>query len=299
MQMKAAVIDNQEFRITGKAIRMMSLRNDYLDEIRDPELVINACREQKIPADILTFSQHIPDTHPKYAYHMEWETIAVIPITSYEEWFKRQIDHDTRKAINKAQKSGVKVIVQKFDGEVVRGLVGIFNETPIRQGRLYPFYGLGADAVAKIWSSDLHRCDFIVAYVGNEIAGFIKLLYAKERALMTGTLAKLVHRDKAVMNALIAKSVEVCAAKAVPYLLYGKYNYGNKNEDDGLTVFKRHNGCQKIDEPRYYMPLSPRGWVGYKLGLHRGLSGILHPKAIQLLNSIRSSWYSRRYGQKQ
>ena len=40
-------------------------------------------KESEIKADIFTFSQKLPDTTPKHEYHLEWENVAVIPITTF------------------------------------------------------------------------------------------------------------------------------------------------------------------------------------------------------------------------
>ena len=63
------------------------------------------------------------------------------------------------------------------------------------------------------------------------------------------------HRDKAPTNALIAKAVEVCAEKGISYLTYGKYHYGKKDAKS-LSDFKMRHGFDKIDIPRYYVPLT-------------------------------------------
>ena len=94
------------------------------------------------------------------------------------------------------------------------------------------------------------------------------------------------------MNAILSKSVELCAAKGIPLLVYGQFIYGRKGEDS-LTVFKMHNGFKRIEIPRYYVPLSIRGRVGLCLGLHRGLSNFLPGPVLRLALKVRSKWYNR------
>ena len=290
-------LNGKEFRISGKFVRVMSLREELLDTIEDPNVLVSICKERNISADILTFTQHLPDLSPKFVFHMEWDNIAAVPISTYEEWLMNQVSKNTRKKVKKAQKIGVSVSVVNLDRKLAEGMVEIFNETPVRRGKLYPYFGKNAEEVEKEWSPDLERSDFVVAYFKSEIIGFIKLLYSKAYARASGTITKLSHRDKSPMNALLAKAVEICADKKIPYLIYGKYVYGRKGEDS-LTAFKRHNGFRRIDVPRYYIPLSLRGKIGLKLGLHHGLSGVLPDRILRILSRIRSLWYSRMIKQK-
>jgi hypothetical protein len=288
--MSIVEIDKQEFRINQGLLRILSLREDLLDKVEDPYAVVDLCRKNHVPADILTFTQHLPDLSPKFEFHMEWDNIAAIPISTYENWLYRQVHQNTRKRIRKAHKSGVNIEVRDFNETLIRGLVDIFNETPVRRGRRFPYFGKTEADVENEWSPDLERSEFIVADYNEEIIGFIKFLYCESYARASGTLTKLSHRDKSPMNALIAKAVEICVEKKIPYLIYGKYVYGKKGED-GLTDFKRHNGFQRINVPRYYIPLSLRGTIGLKLGLHHGILTLLPSGVLRELSAIRSLWY--------
>jgi hypothetical protein len=62
----------------------------------------------------------------------------------------------------------------------------------------------------------------------------------------------------------LAKAVERCAEKGIPYLAYAYWL------DDGLRDFKRSNGFQKFDLPRYFVPLTCKGEFALNLGLHLG-----------------------------
>ena len=110
----------------------------------------------------------------------------------------------------------------------------------------------------KDWSKDIDLSTFLGAYYDDELIGFIKLLNAGKFMRTSGTIAKIKYRKKSPMNALIAKAVEICEMKNSAYLVYGKFVYGKKGPD-GLSDFKRYNGFQKIDLPRYYIPLNIKG----------------------------------------
>jgi hypothetical protein len=104
-------------------------------------------------------------------------------------------------------------------------------------------------------------------------------------------LSQNEHFDKRPTNALLAKAVEICAAKGVSHFVYRKYIYGS-NSDSQLTEFKRRNGFEQIRFPTYYVPLTVRGRVVIQLGLHLGLKGILPENLTSFLLNLRSKWYS-------
>ena len=68
--------------------------------------------------------------------------------------------------------------------------------------------------------------------------------------------------------------MERCAEKGIPYLVYALWL------DDSLGDFKRSNGFQKFDLPRYFVPLTRKGKLALKLGLHRGWKGAV-PKQLR------------------
>lgn len=288
----AIVINGRDFVINKSMLRTISLRNDIIDDIGDPAVVLHTIHDSHLPADLLVFPQRLDDPSPRYPYHMEWDNLAAVKISTYEEWLKKQIHQNARNKIRKADKSGVIVRAESLSTQVIQGMVDIFNETAVRRGRRYSYFGRDAETVKKEWSADAGRSIFLVAYHQEEIIGFIQLVFGEGLARTSGTVAKLAHRNKAPMNALIAKSVEVCAERNIHYLVYGKFSYGKKGEDS-LTEFKRNNGFQKIERPVYYAPLSIRGRVGLFLGMHHELSERLPVRLYNALTTFRSFWYSR------
>jgi hypothetical protein len=102
------------------------------------------------------------------------------------------------------------------------------------------------------------------------------------------------HWDKAPTNALVAEAVRCCAERGMPYLVYAKFSERNKQRDS-LSDFKKHNGFQRVDVPRYYVPLTPAGRAAFRLGLHRGLAEHVPEPVLARLRRIRSFWYGRRF----
>src|SRR5258708_22987998 len=119
--------------------------------------------------------------------------------------------------------------------------MGVNNDSSMRQGRPNAHYGKGFDEVKKDHSSFIDRSDFVCAYLGNELIGFLKVVYRGEVASILNLAAKPTHYDKRPANALVANAVELCEAKGVSYLTYGMFNYGNKRESP-LQEFKSRNG---------------------------------------------------------
>ena len=106
-------------------------------------------------------------------------------------------------------------------------------------------------------------------------------------------VSMIQHRDKAPTNALIAQAVRSCAERGIPYLVYAKFTYGDKQRDS-LSDFKQYNGFQRIEVPRYYIPLTRTGWVALRLGLHHRLADHIPEPVLIQLRKLRSLWHRRR-----
>jgi hypothetical protein len=107
-------------------------------------------------------------------------------------------------------------------------------------------------------------------------------------------VSMIQHRDKAPTNALIAQAVRSCAERGIPHLWYANFSYGKK-QCDSLADFKRHNGFQKIEVPRYYIPLTVVGRLALQLELHRGIADRIPEPVAATYRKIRSYWYARRF----
>jgi hypothetical protein len=102
------------------------------------------------------------------------------------------------------------------------------------------------------------------------------------------------HRDKAPTNALVARAVRSCAERGISYLVYSNFAYGKKQRDS-LSDFKERNGFQRIDLPRYYVPLTRLGSIAFRLGLHHRLADHVPEFLGAKLRELRSAWYNRRF----
>src|SRR5438132_10252706 len=100
------------------------------------------------------------------------------------------------------------------------------------------------------------------------------------------------HRDTAPTNALIAQSVRSCAERGIQYLTYQNFTYGRK-KPDSLTNFKEVNGFQRVDVPRYYVPLTALGRVALKWRLHHSAAEWIPEWLAARLRGLRTAWYNR------
>jgi hypothetical protein len=282
------MINGHSLIIEGNALRIANLEQEWYEDIQDPETFVNELAKTEAKPDILSFWQRLPDTQPKYSYSMETEAIAALPIKSYSYWWDEQIDCKTRNMVRKSQKKGVTVRMVSFDDEIIRGMTSIFNETPIRQGRRFLHYGKDFETVKREFSRFLFREEIFGAYVGEELVGFIMLADAGRYAYLGQIISKIARRDLAPNNALLAKAVERCAEKGIPYLAYALWL------EDGLGGFKRSNGFQRFDLPRYFVPLTAKGKLALKLGFHRGWKGAVPKHLRQPLKNLRKRWYDLR-----
>lgn len=287
-------VSGNKLIVHGRRVKRAVVQDEeWLDcEVNDPELCVQALKDQTsggLQADIFTFTQMPPHTDPQYAYPFEWDSVAVASTARFKDWWE-SLPQASRKNVRRAQKRGVTVSVCQLDDELIAGLVDLNNDSPVRQGRRYSHYGKSFDQVRKDQSSFLGRCDFIGAYFGNELVGFLKLVYRGQTASILQLLPKASHADKRPANALLAKAVELCEEKGISHLTYGLYNYGNKG-DSPLREFKIRNGFREMLVPRYYVPLTRKGRLCMKLRLHRGLVGILPQSIIRLGVAARSHWH--------
>ncbi len=238
--------------------------------------------------DIFTFIERkwcfsIPK--PEESWVKEEDNIALLPIKTYADWLG-VVGKKTRNMIRKAEKSGVNTELVEPTEELATGIWKIYNETPIRQERAFPHYGISTGEVKNIVCSAKDDT-FIGAFIGTELAGFIQLVYGDKIAIIQQILSFQKYSDKAVNNALIAKAVEVCASRQVGWLMYGRM--GNH---PSLDSFKENNGFSKHSLPRYNVPLTRKGRIATRMGLHKEFKDTL-PEALKSPLFPVFNWVSR------
>lgn len=283
-----ALTDNLGFSVTGKICKTARLEAEWYEYVDDPPSFLAQLKEARLGIDLFSFVQRIPEQQPKYDYHREVDAIALLPIQTYEKWWKTQIKDKTRNMIRKAPKKGVELRFSPLDDRFVAGITEIYNECPIRQGKPFRHYGKDAQMVRAMNSAYSERSDFLGAYYNEELIGFAKLVNRGSSAALMQILSKISHRDKAPTNALIARAVERCAELGIGYLQYGEWSLGPLGE------FKIHHGFSRFEMPRYYVALNAKGRLWLGLGWHRPLKDRIPPSTFKLLRKWRTKYYELR-----
>ena len=290
----ALTLGRETVVIRGGLLKTASIHDEeWLEnEVEDPakwEKILGERALEGKRADIFSFAQKSPGSEPKYKYPMELTSIAAIRLPGFKEWWEK-LPQETRKNVRRAQKRGVVVTLMPFDETLMTHIRRVNDDSPIRQGIRNAHYGKSLSEIAKDYSAFLDRSDFICACVGEEVIGFLKIVYRGEVASILNLTTMPSHADKRPANALVAKAVELCDAKGIAFITFGQFNYGNK-KDSPLREFKIRNGFEETFKPKYYVPLTVWGRIAMKANFHRGLLGILPSGAISLGLSARARCY--------
>jgi hypothetical protein len=285
----------RKIRITGRFLRIARVDGDRHRFLDDPEPIVKALKGCGTRVDIFTFMQRLTEREPKYSYPMEWENLAVLPVSTFDHWFTKQIRFAPRGRVRQAEKKGVKVREVPFDDALVKGIWEIYNESPVRQGRHFPHYGKDLQTVHKAEATHLDSSVFIGAYFEERLIGFAKLVHDETHAQanLMNILSLTQYRDKCPTNALLAQAVRSCAARSIPFLVYQKFLYG-KEKSSSLSNFKEVNGFGGVDVPRYHVPLTRLGWLALQLGFHKRLADRCPEPVLTKLRDLRRAWYSHR-----
>jgi hypothetical protein len=286
----------EEIKTQGHLCRIAHVDGDGYKFLDDPEALIVELRRSKMRIDLFTFAQKLPETSPKYPYPVEWDNLAVLPVSTFDHWWTDQIGFKARNKAKQAEKKGIVIREVPFDDRLTKGIWEIYNECPIRQERLFPHYGKSLEAVHKMSATFLDTSIFIGAFDQNKLVGFIKLT-ADDGWTQAGIMhivSLLSYRDKSPTNALVMYAVRACAERGISSLVYSNFAYGTKLRSS-LSDFKERNGFRRVDIPRYYVPLTRWGSLAFNMGLHRRLAERVPEPVAAKLREWRSAWYQRRF----
>ena len=273
----------------GRWLRTAQIFDEELvEEARfpDPYAAMEALRLGGLPADIFAFARPFATRVGDVEFPKVIDNLAVVSTASFEAWW-RALPQESRKNARLAAKRGVDVRPVAFSDELVTGIKQIYDETPVRQGRRFWHYQKPLERVRMLNSTYLDRSQFVGAYVGDELIGFIKYIRVDQTAILIQILAKDGHRDKKTINALLSQTVELCSRQGLARLTYGKFDYG-VNKESSLTEFKRRNGFTEIRSPRYFVPLTLMGRASIAARLHLGWRNMFPPYVTTRLHQARA-----------
>jgi len=224
------LIGKTELNVSGRILKIAKLRHEWFEYLAAPAAFIPEVRQARV-ADILTFLQEAHVERPRFPYPSEPAGASMVTFKSFDDWWNG-LHFKARNKARKVQKTGVELRPAKLDDEFVRGVKKIYDEEPLRQGRKFTHFGKSLAQIREDLSSFPECTFFIGAYFQNELIGFMKL-FEGDRILRTvHIIATFEHRDKCVMDALIAKGVELASAKGIHHFHYGDWAYR------GLGVFR-------------------------------------------------------------
>jgi hypothetical protein len=278
-----------QMAVAGKFFKIARLSHEWFQYLDYPLVMVKTLGNAPPIADVFTFLAEVHNGPVDYPFHKEMTSISILKVPLYEVWWKN-LDFKVRNKVRKAQKSGVELRLVQLDDTFAAGVEKIYNECPLRQGRKFLHYGKTVAQIKQDLSSFPECTCFVGAYHGGELIGFMKLYQGNNILRTVHIIAKLSHREKPVQDALIAKAVEICNGKKIGYLHYGSWS------NRGLGAFKIKHGFEKMDLPRYFVPLTLRGRVMLKLNLHRCSRDYLPEKWLLGLIALRTKWSSFRYG---
>jgi hypothetical protein len=288
-------IGGKEIWVEGRLLRVAHLDGESYTFPSNVEETLAGLRDSRERIDVFTFLQHPPRREPEYSFPMEWDNLAVLSISTFDNWWNHQIKSGIRTLARRAEKKGVSVSEIPFGDALLHGIVEIHNESSIRRGRRFPHYGMDIEAARKYAGTFLDRSFFIGALLGDKVIGFAKLTVDETgtNACFVNILSMLRHRDTLPNNAMIAQAVRSCSARGISYLVYGPLAYGNKQ--DGLSKFKEVNGFRRMDLPRYYVPLTTFGSFALSVGLHHRLADYCPEFIMVNYREIRARWYEWKF----
>lgn len=285
-------IQNRCVVVGGKFVKVATIHDEEWltgETLTDPEEAIRMLKTLRPRVDLFSFAPSEPDPAIRFPYHYEWDNVAVIPTTSYDDWWN-SLSQDARRNVRLAEKRGITIRKTEFDDQFVAGIKGIYDETPIRQGRRFWHYGKELQMVKQENSTYMDRSEYLGAYLGNELIGFIKMVYVGKTARIMQILSMNSHFDKKPANALIAKAVQISCERGMSHLAYCRYIYGTK-KGSSITEFKRRNGFQELRFPRYFVPLTMVGRILIRIKLHMGIRNVIPEAMMEKLLSIRARFF--------
>ena len=100
-------LGDRNIKVESGIVHIARLDGEKVKFLDNPEMVLDKIRKCGRRIDLFTFMQRVSDTNPKYSYPMEWDNLAVLPISTFEKWWDEQIGFKARNKAKQATKKGV------------------------------------------------------------------------------------------------------------------------------------------------------------------------------------------------
>src|SRR5438477_2885442 len=89
----------------GEWLKVASIHDEFFVEgeiVTEPNEFIEELKCWNVKPNLFTFAQKLSDLTPRFGFYFEWENFAVIPITTYENWLKKEIRRGARVNLHRA-----------------------------------------------------------------------------------------------------------------------------------------------------------------------------------------------------
>lgn len=285
-----ADIGGVEIVVTGSFLKTASLRDEEWQDglgFSDAQVMADQIRRTGLAADLLAFSDFTRGIATQAQGTIrEKDNAAVAAITNYDKWWT-SLPQEARKNARRAAKRGVVIRSVAFDDRLVNQIKAIYDESPVRQGRKFWHYGKCLEVVARENGTYVDRSEFLGAFLGDRMIGFVKLVFVGSDARIMQIVCLNSERDRRPVIALLVRAAEVAHGRGCRYLIYGKFSYGRR-VNTSLAEFKRRLGFEQLDFDRHFVPLTLLGRISITTGLHQGLAARMPVWLVEQLAAARA-----------
>ena len=155
-QVACVEIGGQTFTVTKGPLNVVQLQDEWYEDVRDPEFVIDILATPRFQARIFTFWQRCRILQVQYRYYMEWESIAALPVqVTTIGSTTRSLRASEARFVRRRRKE--LECAKPLTMTIVGGMTAIFNETPVRQGKKFWHYGKDFETVKHQFSRYILR----------------------------------------------------------------------------------------------------------------------------------------------
>lgn len=105
----------KDIHVQGQVVRIARPDGDKYKFPDDPKPVPVELRRSASRVDLFAFAEKLADTSSKCSYPMKWDNVAVVPLSSLEDWWTERIGFKARNKAKQAAKEEVVVRDVRFD----------------------------------------------------------------------------------------------------------------------------------------------------------------------------------------
>jgi len=198
-----------------------------------------------------------PDLQGNFFTKETVESIALLKLSTYDDWWNQSERHKVRNTVRKAGKAGVQVRqldLRQLNG-IIDGLYEIYHDTPIRQGRRYIGY-LVTKPQLRTRFRNLQNSIVIGAFLDEKIVGFVHVILGDRGASVRSLVSIERYMGVGVNNAILASAIETLCERGFQYFTYARMGYQRN-----LDMFKLSNGFRRFPLTTHFLALSSRGML--------------------------------------